>query len=200
MTPNVIRESSRGYQELPIDDVLFEDREIFLTEEVNKDTCASLIKQLLFLEKQSSDKEIRFYINSPGGDVYSGLAVYDCIRLMKSPVTTICIGTAASMGSILFLAGEKRQMLPNSRIMIHDPSFGGGNLAGKKPHQIKTELDDLIEVQECLCKIIADRTGKTPDEIRELTKDDTYFNVGEAIEFGLATEEIKSILRKENIL
>lgn len=188
MTPNVIRESSRGYQSLMIDDVLYQNREIFLTDEVNTETCASLIKQLLFLEKEDAGKEIRLYINSPGGHVHSGLAVYDCIRTMTSPVTTICIGTAASMGSILFLAGEKRQMLPNSRIMIHDPSFGGGNLAGKKPHQIKTELDDLIEVQECLCNIIAERTGKTADEIRELTKDDTYFNADEAIEFGLATE------------
>lgn len=193
ITPNVIRESSRGYQSFLIDDVLFEDREIFLTDRVDTETCSSLIKQFLYLEKQDPDKEIKFYINSLGGEVHSGLAVYDCIRMMKAPVTTICIGTAASMGSILFLAGNKRQMMPNSRIMIHDPSFGGGNLAGKKPHQIKTELDDLIEVQECLCKIIAERTGKSEEEIRELTKDDTYFNADEAIEFGLATETINKI-------
>ena len=193
MTPNVIKESSRGYQAFLIDDVLFEDREIFLTDRVDTETCASLMKQFLYLEKQDPDKEIKFYINSLGGEVHSGLAVYDCIRMMKAPVTTICMGTAASMGSILFLAGKKRQMLPNSRIMIHDPSFGGGNLAGKKPHQIKTELDDLIEVQDCLCKIIAERTGKTEEEIRELTKDDTYFNADEAIEFGLATETINKI-------
>lgn len=193
ITPNVIRESSRGYQSFLIDDVLFEDREIFLTDRVDTETCSSLIKQFLYLEKQDPDKEIKFYINSLGGEVHSGLAVYDCIRMMKAPVTTICMGTAASMGSILFLAGNKRQMLPNSRIMIHDPSFGGGNLAGKKPHQIKTELDDLIEVQECLCKIIAERTGKSEEEIRELTKDDTYFNADEAIEFGLATETINKI-------
>lgn len=193
ITPNIIKESSRGYQAIAIEDIFLQEREIFLTDEVNTESCTSLIKQLLFLDKEDTGKEIKLYINSPGGHVHSGLAVYDCIRMLKSPVTTICIGTAASMGSILFLAGTKRQMLPNSRIMIHDPSFGGGNLAGKKPHQIKTELDGLIEVQECLCNIIAERTGKTSEEIRELTKDDTYFNADEAVEFGLATETINKL-------
>ena len=188
MSPNVLRESARGFQALALDDVLLQDRAVFLTDEVNTETCSSLIKQLLFLESEEPGKEIKFYINSPGGCVNSGLAVYDCMRMISSPITTICIGTAASMGSILFLAGKKRQMLPNSRIMIHDPSFGGGNLAGKKPHQIKTELDDLIEVKEKLCGIIAEHTGKSVEEIQELTKEDTYFNVEEAIEFGLATE------------
>lgn len=192
MTPNVLRESARGYQALDINDVLLQEREIFLTDEVNTNTCSDLIKQLLFLEKEDPGKEIKLYINSPGGCVHSGLAVYDCMKLMSSPVTTICIGTAASMGSILFLAGEKRLMLPNSRIMIHDPSFGGGNLAGMKPHQIKTELDGLVEVQKKLCSLIAERTGKSVEEIRELTKEDTYFNAEESIKFGLATEIIEN--------
>lgn len=193
MIPGILKESARGYQALALDDILLQDRAIFLTDEVNTVTCAELIKQLLFLEKEEPGKEIKLYINSPGGHVHSGLAVYDCIRLMTSPVTTICMGTAASMGSILFLAGTKRQMLPSSRIMIHDPSFGGGNLAGMKPHQIKTELDDLIEVQEQLCSIIAQRTGKSEEEIRELTKNDTYFNSEESLKFGLATEIISKI-------
>ncbi|MBQ8843156.1 MAG: ATP-dependent Clp protease proteolytic subunit [Ruminiclostridium sp.] len=193
MIPCVLKESSRGYQSVPVEEMFFRDRTIFLTEEINTETCAGLIKQLLFLENEEPGKEIKLYINSPGGHVHSGLAVYDCMRLISSPITTICMGTAASMGSILFLGGTKRQMLPNSRIMIHDPSFGGGNLAGMKPHQIKTELDDLVEVQDKLCSIIAERTGKTPEDIRELTKDDTYFNAEEAVAFGLATETIDKI-------
>ena len=197
-TPNVIKESARGYCALGVDDVLLTDREIFLTEEVNSDTCASLIKQLLFLNKENPEEEIRFYINSPGGSVSDGLAVYDVIRNIQAPVTTVVIGTAASMGAILFLAGDKREMYSNSKAMLHDPSFGGGNLAGKKPHQIKAHLDDLLEVQEKLCEIISERTGKSIDEIKELTKEDTYFNAEEAVNFGLATSIIGAENRKEN--
>ncbi len=192
-TPNAIRESSRGYQALNVTDLLFQNREIFLTEGVDTESCSTVIKQLIQLDREDKGKEIKLYINSPGGDVYSGLAVYDCIRLISSPVTTICIGDSASMGAILFLAGEKRQMLPNSRIMIHDPSYGGGNLAGKKPHQIKTTLDSLVECQERLCSIIADRTGKTLEQVYEITKEDSYFNADEAIEFGLATEILTTL-------
>lgn len=193
MNIGLIKESTGGYQSLCITDVLLQNREIFLTREVNSESCAEIIQQLIALEREDSGKEIKLYINSPGGDVYSGLAVYDCIRLISSPVTTICIGDSASMGAILFLAGEKRQMLPNSRIMIHDPSYGGGNLAGKKPHQIKTTLDSLVECQERLCGIISDRTGKSLDEVYEFTKDDSYFNADEAVKFGLATEILTQI-------
>lgn len=197
-TPNVIKESARGYQALAIDDILMQRREIFFTQQVTTESCTGLIKQLLFLDKENAGNEIKLYINSPGGSVDDGLAVYDIIRLMKSPVTTVVIGTAASMGSILFLAGDKREMYPNSRIMIHDPSYGGGNLAGKKPHQIKALIDDLVESQEKICDIIAERTGKSVEEIKELTKEDTYFNAEEAVSFGLATKIIGTDDRKDN--
>lgn len=187
MSSNIIRESARGYQALEITDVLLQNREIFLTEEVNSQTCAQLIKQLLFLEREGKGEEIKLYINSPGGEVHSGLAVYDCMRLITSPVTTICIGDSASMGAILFLGGKKRLMLPNARLMIHDPSFAGGNIAGKKPHQIRTVLDSLVECQKRLCSIIEERTGKSLEEVYEVTKDDSYFNSDEAVDFGLAT-------------
>lgn len=193
MTPNIIKESARGYQPLQITDVLMQERKIFLVEEVNTETSSDLIKQLLFLENEAPGEEIKLYINSPGGDVHSGLAVYDCIRLISSPVTTVCIGTSASMGAILYIAGEKRLMLPHSRIMIHDPSFSGGNLGGKKPLEIQTELQTLIDVRTQLCDIISERTGKTVEEIYEVTKTDTYFNADEAIEFGLATEKINKL-------
>lgn len=193
MIPNVIKESARGYQPLQITDVLMQERKIFLVEEVNTETSSDIIKQLLFLENEAPGEEIKLYINSPGGDVHSGLAVYDCIRLISSPVTTICIGTSASMGAILYIAGEKRLMLPHSRIMIHDPSFSGGNLGGKKPLEIQTELQTLIDVRTQLCDIISERTGKTVEEIYEVTKTDTYFNADEAIEFGLAIEKINKL-------
>lgn len=127
------------------------------------------------------------YINSPGGKIDCGLPVYDAMRMSKAPIRTVCIGVAASMGSILFLGGDKREMLPHSRVMIHDPSFGGGSYAGKKPHEIQAEVDNLNKFREKLCKIISERTGRTVEEVCEKTKEDSYFSAEEAIEFGLAT-------------
>ena len=118
----------------------------------------------------------------------SGIAVYDFIRLMKSPVKTVCIGTAASMGAILFLAGETRQMLPNTSVMIHDPSYGRNDIGGRKPHEIQRELDSLNRTRTVLAEIIAERAGKDIEEIYKLTADDSYFYAEEAVEFGLATE------------
>lgn len=182
----IIKESSRGFDSVEIGSELLSERRIFFTDEVDDNVCRMLIQQLLYFNSQSSD-EIVMYINSPGGKTDCGLAVYDAMRMSKAPIRTVCIGTAASMGSILFLGGDKREMLPHSRIMIHDPSFGGGGYAGKKPHEIQAEVDRLNETREKLCKIIAERTGRTIDEIYEKTKTDSFFNADEAIEFGLAT-------------
>lgn len=115
------------------------------------------------------------------------------MRMMSAPLRTVCIGTAASMGSIFFLAGDNREMLPHSRIMIHDPSLSGGSFAGQKPHQLQQVVDTLNECREVTCKIIADRSGHTIEEIYEKTKSDTYFKADEALEFGLATKIITSI-------
>lgn len=193
MTSNLIKESARGYQALNVTDLLLKNREIFLTKEVNADTCSELIQHILLLDREAPGQEIRLYINSPGGEVYSGLCLYDVIRLISSPVTTICIGDSASMGAIIFLAGEKRLMLPNSRIMIHDPSYGGGNLAGKKPLEIRKSLDSLIECQQRLSRIISERSGKPMDEILEITKNDSYFSAEEALENGFATEIVNKL-------
>ena len=122
----------------------------------------------------------------------SGLAVYDYIALMKAPVKTVCVGTAASMGAILFLAGKKREMLPHTRIMIHDPSYSHKDIGGRKPHEIQHELDKLQESREALAAIIAEKTGKTIEEIYEVTAEDTYYSAQEAIEFGLATRIIEN--------
>ena len=190
--PNLIKESVRGMEVLTPEDLLFTNREIFLTTEVDSETSNKLIKQLMILEKMNDNAEITLYINSPGGEVVSGLAVYDFIKLMKAPVRTVCIGTAASMGAILFLAGKKREMLEHTRLMIHDPAYGGGDMAGKKPHELQVYVDNLKQIQEITAKIIAEKTGKSLEEIYEKTRDDTYFNADEAIEYGLATGILKS--------
>lgn len=182
----IIKESSRGFDSVNIDSALLSERKIFFTEEVDDEVCKTLIQQIIYFNSQSSE-EIVMYINSPGGKIDCGLPVYDAMRMSKAPIRTVCIGTAASMGSILFLGGDKREMLPHSRVMIHDPSFGGGSYAGKKPHEIQSEVDRLNESREKLCNIIAERTGKTLEEVYEKTKTDSFFNADEAIEFGLAT-------------
>lgn len=186
MNTFITKESSRGFDCVSVEAELLSDRRIFFTEEVNDEVCMQLIEQILYFNSQSSD-EIVMYINSPGGKIDCGLPVYDAMRMSKAPIRTVCIGVAASMGSILFLAGDKREMLPHSRVMIHDPSFGGGSYAGKKPHEIQSEVDRLNESREKLCRIIAERTGRTLDEVYEKTKDDSWFNADEAIKFGLAT-------------
>ena len=185
--PRLVKESVRGMELLTPEDLLFTNREIFLTTEVDNDTANNLMKQLMILEKLDNTKEITLYINSPGGEVVSGLAVYDYIQLMKAPVRTVCIGTAASMGAILFLAGQNREMLAHTRLMIHDPAYGGGDMAGKNPHELQMYVDKLKQSQEIIAGIIAEKTGKTMEEIYEKTREDSYFNAKEAIEYGLAT-------------
>ena len=189
----LIKEGANGFTPVSVEANLLTERKIFLTEEVNEDSCKALIQQLLYFNGEDPGAEIVMYINSPGGNVYDGLAVYDVMRMMSAPLRTVCIGTAASMGSIFFLAGDNREMLPHSRIMIHDPSLSGGSFAGQKPHQLQQVVDTLNECREVTCKIIAERSGHTIEEIYEKTKSDTYFKADEALEFGLATKIITSI-------
>lgn len=187
---NVLKETVRGIDLIPIEDMLLDESKIFLIGEVNPASAGELIKQLMYLDKRGLD-EITLFINSPGGEVISGLAVYDCIKIMKSSVKTVCIGDAASMGAIIFLAGEKREMLPHARILIHDPSYGHLDVSGKKPHEIQRGVDSLNKVRETLAEIISEKTGKKLDEIYEITAEDQYFTAEEAIEFGLATDVFK---------
>lgn len=151
---NAIKESVRGIELIPIDDILLEESEVFLVGEITPESANDLIKKLMYLDKKDLG-EITLYINSPGGEVMSGLAVYDYIKVMKSPVRTVCIGDAASMGAIIFLAGEKREMLSNARILIHAPSYGHLDVSGKKPHEIQRGVDSLNKVRQTLVEIIA---------------------------------------------
>ena len=184
----IIKESARGYDEIPIEDEFLKKREIFLSSDVDESSCNEIIKELIYLDREDSSSEITIYINSPGGIVQDGLAVYDTIMLLNSPVRTVCLGTCASMGAILFLAGDKREMMKHGKIMIHDPSFGGNHsIGGKKPHEIQIELDDLNRCRMSLAQIIADRTGKSLEDICKVTEKDAFFSAEEAVEFGLAT-------------
>lgn len=188
---NILKESARGIQPIAIEDEFLGGREIFLTGRIDAETSNELLKKLMFLEREDCGREVTIYINSPGGEVISGLAVYDYISMMRSPVRTVCIGTAASMGAILFLAGRKREMLPHTRLMIHDPSYSHNDIGGRKPHEIQRELDKLNETREVLAEIISEKTGKSLEEIYSVTASDTYYNAEEAVEFGLATAIMK---------
>ena len=183
---NVLKASVRGTDLIPLEDMLLEESEVFLVGEITPKTSNLLIQKLMYLDSKDLG-EITLYINSPGGEVISGLAVYDYIKIMKSPVRTVTIGDAASMGAIIFLAGKKREMLPHTRILIHDPSYGHLDVSGKKPYEIQRGVDSLNKVRKTLAEIISEKTEKGLDEIYGITAEDNYFTAEEAIEFGLAT-------------
>lgn len=143
----IIEQSARGYDTLAIEALLATKRRIFLTNLVDSTSCAEIIRQLMFFNSEDSASEIVLYINTPGGEVDSGFAVYDTMRLIEAPVRTVCIGVCASMGALIYLGGERREMLPHSRLMIHDPSFSGGSYAGKKPHELQAEVNKLNETR-----------------------------------------------------
>ncbi len=192
MTPCILQETSRGTQALCIDDAMLMKREIFLTGDVTAATSASLIKQLMYLEQADPNSPVTLYISSPGGSVSDGMAVYDYIRLMQAPVNTVCIGIAASMASILFMAGKERSMLPHARVMIHDPSYGGGSMAGQKPLELQDRVNELMSLRKMLADVIVERTGMPRKRVLALTKKDTYFSADRAVKEGIATK----ILRK----
>ena len=186
MKTAIIKQSARGYDHILQEEMLYSERRIFFTESVTAESAAQLIQTLLCLETESESKPITLYINSPGGDVVSGLAVYDTIIGLKCPVRTVCIGIAASMGSYLFLAGSERIILPHSQVMIHDPLING--LSGvQKALALEKEANKLMKTREMLGRIMSERTGKSLEEVYEKTKEDTYMSAEEALEFGIAT-------------
>ncbi len=186
---NALIESVRGIEVVPINDVFLKDRKLFFDGAVDRESCNQLIKQLLYCEAEDNTKPVTLFINTPGGTVTDGLAIFDTIKLMKSPVTAVVTGIAASMGSIILLAcdKERRLMLSHAKIMIHDASWGERNMGGMKPHEIRQELEQLEQTNERLVSIIAEGTGRTVEEVAKVTKNDSYFDANEAIEFGLAS-------------
>ncbi|MCR4839197.1 MAG: ATP-dependent Clp protease proteolytic subunit [Eubacterium sp.] len=186
----ILKESSRGIDSYSPESMLLQERILFFTEEVNPSSADALIEYLLFLDKDEPGQEITLCINSPGGEVVSGLAVYDTIQMLKSPVRTICIGTAASMGAILFLAGTRREMLPHTKLMIHDPLLAG--LAQPQMAlQLRKQADQLMETRDVLGKVISEKSGLPLEKVYEMTAEDCFLTAEKAVELGLATEIIR---------
>lgn len=190
-----IRESVKGYDLIPIESEFLKVGKIFFTGEVNEESCNKAIQDLLYMSQDKSVDKIVLFISSPGGDVQSGLCLYDTIRLVNNikPVTTVCIGLCASMGSILMLSADERLILPHGKIMVHGPSFGNHNVAGKKVGELAAELKDLQACSDVLEKLIAERTGNPIKEIKKICATDTYYSATESLDFGLTTKIISSL-------
>lgn len=190
--PQIIRETAEGLNRLDIRDDMLANRELELTTSVNADSCAAVIRGLLYLQRQDANAPVTLYINSPGGEVQSGLALYDVMQAVSCPVKTVCLGLAASMGALLFIAGDERWMLPHSRIMIHDPLIGGTGLAGSAL-SVKARADDLMRIREITASILARHAGMPLERVFELTANDTYFEAERALEAGLADRIITTL-------
>ena len=188
-TPRVIREDARGHYMTDIRDEMLKDRKIQLIGEIDEDSVNSLVLQLQFLDQESHDP-IDIYINSPGGSVSDGLAIYDMMQAIKSDVRTVCLGTAASMGAVIFASGDERAMLPHARVMIHDPLI---ERTGGSAMKLKMVSDNLMRTREIIAGILARHTGKSMDEILEITANDSYFYAEEAINFGFADKIIHEL-------
>ena len=186
--PYVVEQTSRGERSYDIFSRLLNDRVIMLSEEVNDTTASLVVAQLLFLEAQDPDKDIQFYINSPGGSVSAGLAIYDTMQYIKPDVSTICIGMAASMGAFLLSSGAKgkRIALPNSEIMIHQPSGGSRGQAT----DIQIQAEQILKIKHRLNEILAANTGKTVEEIERDCERDHFMTAEEAKEYGIIDQVI----------
>ena len=183
LVPYVVEQTSRGERSYDIFSRLLNDRIIFLSEEVNDTTASLIVAQLLYLEAQDPDKDIQFYINSPGGSVTAGMAIYDTMKYIKCDVATICVGLAASMGAFLLSAGTKgkRMALPNAEIMIHQPSAGTqGQITDMAIHMKRLET-----IKARMNRILAENVGRGVDEVTAACERDNFMTSEEALEFGL---------------
>ena len=199
LVPYVIEQTSRGERSYDIYSRLLKDRIIFLGEEVNETTASIVVAQLLFLEAEDPDKDIHLYINSPGGSVTAGMAIYDTMQYIKCDVSTICIGMAASMGAFLLAGGAKgkRLALPNAEIMIHQPLGGAQGQAT----EIEIAAKHILKAKEKLNKMLAENTGKDLEQIMADTERDNWLSAEEAAEYGLidkiVTKREKDVKDKE---
>ena len=183
LVPYVVEQTARGERSYDIFSRLLNDRIVFLSEEVNDTTASLVVAQLLYLEAQDPDKDIQFYINSPGGSVSAGLAIYDTMQYIKADVSTMCVGLAASMGAFLLAAGTKgkRIVLPNAEIMIHQPT---GGFSGQAT-DIQIHAEKILRTKERLNTILAENTGKPLELVREASERDNFMTAEEAKEFGI---------------
>ncbi|MCE2564226.1 ATP-dependent Clp protease proteolytic subunit [Komagataeibacter sp. FNDCF1] len=189
LVPMVVEQTSRGERAFDIYSRLLQERIIFLTGPVYDQVSAVVSAQLLYLESVNPTKEISFYINSPGGVVSAGLAIYDTMQYIRSPVSTVCIGQAASMGSLLLAGGEKgrRFALPNSRVMVHQPSGGAQGQAS----DIEIQAQEILTIRKRLNEIYNEHTGRTLEEIEQKLERDSYMSAEEAQAFGIVDEVVR---------
>jgi len=188
LVPYVVEQTSRGERSYDIFSRLLNDRIIFLSEEVNDTTASLVVAQLLYLEAQDPDKDVQFYINSPGGSVTAGMAIYDTMKYIKCDVSTICVGMAASMGAFLLAAGAKgkRYALPNAEIMIHQPSGG----AQGQVTDIQIHAQRIADIKKRLNEILAENTGKPYEQVAADCERDHFLSAEEAKEYGLVDQVI----------
>ena len=186
LVPYVVEQTSRGERSYDIFSRLLNDRIVFLGEEVNATTASLVVAQLLYLEAQDPDKDIQFYINSPGGVITDGMAIYDTMRYIKCDVSTICVGMAASMGAFLLSAGTKgkRIALPNAEILIHQPLISGGGISGQTT-DIKIHADHMVHTRAKLNQLLSEHTGQPLEVIERDTERDNYMTAEEARAYGL---------------
>ena len=186
LVPYVIEQTAKGERSYDIFSRLLKDRIIFLGEDVNSTTASLVIAQLLFLESEDPDREISLYINSPGGSITDGMGIVDTMNYIKCPVSTICVGLAASFGAVLLANGEKgkRFATPNSEILIHQPLIGGNGIAGQTT-EIKIQAEHMIKEREKLNKLLSDKTGQSIEIIEIDTERDNWMTAEEALQYGL---------------
>lgn len=190
LIPMVVEQTNRGERSYDIYSRLLKDRIIFLGDEVNDSTASLVVAQLLFLEAEDPDKDIMLYINSPGGSITAGMAIYDTMQYIKPDVSTICIGMAASMGAFLLAAGAKgkRYALPNAEIMIHQPLGGTRGQA----EDIRIHAERILKMRETLNKILSERTGQPLERIQKDTDRDNFMEANDAVAYGLIDKVITS--------
>ena len=192
LVPMVIEQTGRGERSYDIFSRLLEDRIIFLGEQVTDASASLVVAQMLYLESKDPDKDIQLYINSPGGSITAGMAIYDTMQYIRCDVSTICVGMAASMGAFLLAAGAmgKRFALPNSEIMIHQPLISGG-LSGQTT-DIKIYSDHLVNTKEHMNRILSEKTGKSYEQVCEDTERDNFMSAEEALNYGIVDRVIES--------
>ena len=192
LVPYVVEQTSRGERSYDIFSRLLNDRIIILSEDVNSASASIVVAELLFLEAQDPDKDIQFYINSPGGSITDGMAIYDTMRYIKCDVSTICVGMAASMASFLLAAGTKgkRLALPNSEILIHQPLIGGGGISGQTT-DVKIHADHLVYTRDKMNRLLSEMTGQSLETIQRDTERDNYMTAQQAMEYGIIDKVIE---------
>lgn len=192
--PAIIRETSEGTARIPIADMMFQRREIWISGEINSELADAVISQILHLDVEDPNAEITLYIDSPGGSVTAGLAIYDVMQAVSANIRTVCVGTAASMAAVLFAAGDRREILRHGEVMVHDPLVSGGISGSALTVQDKSNR--LMDKRKLLCGILAEHTGKSLKQIYKVTAKDTYFGAEEAVAFGLADSIVEKMERR----